>query len=95
MMVSGGYPGSYEKGFEIIGLEKVKESVVFHAGTSTKDGKTVTSGGRVLSVTSLDNSLAKALEKSYTSAKIIRYDYEYYRKDIGEDLIKNEKLIIK
>ena len=95
MMVSGGYPGSYEKGFEISGLEKVKESVVFHAGTAIKDGKTVTSGGRVLSVTSLDNSLVKALEKSYVSAGMLRYDYEYYRKDIGQDLLKSESIITK
>ena len=95
MMVSGGYPGNYEKGFEITGLEKIKESVVFHAGTAVKDDNIVTAGGRVLCITSLDNSLAGALVKSYAAAKMLRYDYAYYRKDIGQDLIKMEKIVLK
>ena len=95
MMVSGGYPGNYEKGFEIEGLEKVKESVVFHAGTAIKNGKTVTAGGRVLSITSMDHTLTGALSKSYATAKMLRYDYEFYRKDIGQDLLKMEKTEIK
>ncbi len=87
VMVSGGYPGNYEKGFEISGLDKVKDSTVFHAGTCLKENKVVTSGGRVLAVTSLDDSLQGAMDKSYAAAKIIHYDYEYYRKDIGKDLL--------
>lgn len=88
MMVSGGYPGNYDKGFEISGLEKIKESVVFHAGTSLKDNKVVTSGGRVLAITSMDKTIQGALQKSYASAKTIHFDYEYYRKDIGKDLLE-------
>ncbi len=87
MMVSGGYPGNYEKGFEINGLNDVKESAVFHAGTILKENKVLTSGGRVLAITSLANSLEEALEKSYRSAKQIHFDYEYYRMDIGQDLL--------
>ncbi len=87
MMVSGGYPGNYEKGFEITGLDDFKESIVFHAGTILKDSKVVTAGGRVLSITSLADTLEEALEKSYRSAKHIHFDYEYYRKDIGQDLL--------
>lgn len=88
MMVSGGYPGNYEKGFEIIGLDKISESTVYHAGTATSDNKIVTSGGRVLAITSLDNDLQQALNKSYAAAKTIHFDYEYYRKDIGQDLLR-------
>lgn len=87
VMVSGGYPGNYEKGFEISGIEKVKDSLVFHAGTAMNDNKVVTSGGRVLAVTSLDEKLEDALMKSYASVKTIHFDYEYYRKDIGKDLM--------
>jgi phosphoribosylamine--glycine ligase len=89
MMVSGGYPGNYEKGFEISGIEKVKDSMVFHAGTALKDNKVVTSGGRVLAVTSVAETLEDALDKSYAAAKMIHFDYKYYRKDIGGDLLKN------
>ena len=88
MMVSGGYPGNYDKGFEISGIEKVKDSIVFHAGTDLKDNKVVTSGGRVLAITSLDENLEDALSKSYAAAKTIHFDYEYYRKDIGRDLLQ-------
>ena len=65
----------------------MKESTVFHAGTILKENKVLTSGGRVLAVTSLADSLEEALEKSYRSAKYIHFDYEYYRKDIGQDLL--------
>ncbi len=88
MMVSGGYPGNYEKGFEITGLDKIKDSTVYHAGTATSDKKIVSSGGRVLAITSLDTDLQQALNKSYAAAKTIHFDYEYYRKDIGQDLIR-------
>lgn len=87
VMVSGGYPGNYEKGFEITGLEDVKESTVFHAGTSLKNNRVITAGGRVLAVTALAISLEEALEKSYRSANHIHFDYKYYRKDIGQDLL--------
>ncbi len=93
MMVSGGYPGNYEKGFEIAGLDKIKDSIVFHAGTVLNDGKLLSSGGRVLSITSLDESLQGAISKCYATAKAIQFDYAYYRKDIGQDLMKLEKVI--
>ena len=90
MMVSGGYPGNYEKGFDITGLEDIKESTVFHAGTTVNKNNTVTTGGRVLAVTSMADTLEESLEKSYRSVKHINYDYKYYRKDIGKDLLVNK-----
>jgi phosphoribosylamine--glycine ligase len=86
MMVSGGYPGEYKKGYEVLNLEKVNGSVVFHAGTTHKDGKTVTSGGRVLAITSLGKNKNDALAQSYVNAEIIEFQNKYYRKDIGFDL---------
>lgn len=89
MMVSGGYPGAYAKGLPISGLENVKDSIVFHAGTkSAPDGGVVTSGGRVLSVSSYGDSIADALAKSYESISKIDFADSYYRRDIGQDLIK-------
>jgi phosphoribosylamine--glycine ligase len=86
MMVSGGYPESYEKGKKITGLNQVSDSLVFHAGTSA-DGPVVTSnGGRVLAVTSVGKNIEVALKKSYESAEKIKFDKAYYRKDIGFDL---------
>jgi phosphoribosylamine--glycine ligase len=86
MMVSGGYPEKYEKGKQIYGLNTVSESIVFHAGTAP-DGPTVlTSGGRVLAVTSLGKTLDIALERSYNSIKGIEFQNAYYRKDIGFDV---------
>ena len=85
MLVSGGYPGNYEKGKNIFGLDHVEGSIVFHAGTTLTSG-VVTSGGRVLAITSLGDSLDEALEKSYRNAKVIDFDNKYYRKDIGFDL---------
>jgi phosphoribosylamine--glycine ligase len=87
VMVSGGYPGTFEKGYEIKNLEKVEDTLVFHAGTKATNGNVVTNGGRVLALTSLADNLQDALNKSYTAAKTINYDYEYYRKDIGRDLM--------
>ncbi len=90
VLVSAGYPGDYPKGLEITGLEKPEESIVFHAGTATRDndGSIVTSGGRVLAVTSLAGTMAEALEKSYRSAEKIEYLGKTYRKDIGFDILK-------
>lgn len=86
ILASGGYPGDFEKGFEITGIENVKNTLVFHAGTQLKDGKLVNSGGRVIAVTSLDKDWLKALDKSNTAAAAIQYQDKYYRKDIGFDL---------
>jgi phosphoribosylamine---glycine ligase len=87
VMVSGGYPGNYEKGFEVKGLDKPTESIVFHSGTSLTNGEVVTNGGRVFAVTSLDETMQGALDKSYRTAHQINFDYAYYRKDIGQDLM--------
>jgi phosphoribosylamine--glycine ligase len=87
MMVSGGYPENYEKGKQIYGLNTVSESIVFHAGTSS-DGPTVlTSGGRVLAVTSLGKNLDIALQRSYNTIEGIEFQNAYYRKDIGFDVL--------
>ncbi|WP_425656907.1 phosphoribosylamine--glycine ligase [Tenacibaculum ascidiaceicola] len=86
MLVSGGYPEAYEKGKEITGFNTVDDSIVFHAGTTLKDGKVVTSGGRVMAITSFGNSMEEALEKSYKSIDKITFDKMNYRKDIGFDL---------
>ncbi len=86
MLVSGGYPGKYEKGKVISGLDKVKDSVVFHAGTTIKDKEILSAGGRVLAVTSYGASMRDALEASYTNAAKISFDGRYFRKDIGFDL---------
>lgn len=86
MLVSEGYPGSYRKGAEISGIENVTESLVFHAGTSPDGARTVTSGGRVLAVTSFGDTLEEALNRSFTSAEKIRFKGKYFRSDIGFDL---------
>lgn len=86
MMCSGGYPESYGKGYEITGLEKASDSIVFHAGTKITNGRLVTSGGRVLAVTSKGSTLKEALEKSYRSISQIQFRDVHYRKDIGFDL---------
>jgi phosphoribosylamine--glycine ligase len=83
MLASNGYPEAYLKGFEISGLEKVKESIVFHAGTKSIDSKCVTNGGRVMAISSLGNSLKNALELSYQSVNLIQFHGKVYRNDIG------------
>ena len=86
MLVSGGYPEAYEKGKEITGIEKVEDSIVFHAGAKELDGKVLTSGGRVMAVTSYGNTYQEAIKKSYQNIEKLHFDKMYYRKDIGFDL---------
>ncbi len=86
VIVAGGYPGSYDKGFPISNLQQVEGSIVFHAGTQEKDGKILTNGGRVLAVSSMGENFNEALQKSYHNAEKIRFDKMYYRRDLGFDL---------
>lgn len=86
MLVSGGYPEAYDKGKEITGLEKVEDSIVFHAGTQLSNDKVVTSGGRVLAVTSYGDDFKKALKQSYKNIEEIHFEKMNYRTDIGFDL---------
>ena len=86
MAVSGGYPEAYEKGKEISGIENIKDSIVYHAGTKSNNEKTVTNGGRVIAVTSFGEDFHEALQKSYQSIEKLHFDGMYYRKDLGFDL---------
>jgi len=87
MIVSGGYPEEYEKGKVISGIENVKDSIVFHAGTKTENGKVVSNGGRVLAVTSYGTDFREAIKKSYQNIELLHFDTMYFRKDIGFDLL--------
>ncbi|WP_299115557.1 phosphoribosylamine--glycine ligase [uncultured Winogradskyella sp.] len=86
MLVSGGYPEAYEKGKEILGLETIKDSIPFHAGAQLKDNKIVTSGGRVMAITSFGNDYEEAIKKSYQTIDKLSFDKMNFRKDIGFDL---------
>ena len=86
MLVSGGYPGHYDKGFVINNIDKVEDSVVFHAGTTTNNNEIVTSGGRVIAVSSYGQDKNEALNKSFKAANTITFEGKYFRSDIGKDL---------
>ena len=87
MLVSGGYPGKYEKGKVITGIDDVEGSVVFHAGTARDaEGRTLTAGGRVIAVSSYGKDKAEALAKSFAEAQKIQFSGRYFRRDIGADL---------
>lgn len=86
MLVSGGYPEDYDKGFVISGIESITDSLVFHAGTKLENGQVVTNGGRVLAVTSFGTTYQEAIKKSYQNINKLHFDKMYFRKDIGFDL---------
>jgi phosphoribosylamine--glycine ligase len=87
MLVSGGYPESYEKGKEITVTEEISDAIIFHAGTALNDeGKEITAGGRVMAVTAYGKDVKEALRKCYANAEKINFEGKYYRKDIGFDL---------
>ena len=94
ILTSGGYPGSYEKGLNIMGLDNKpdeKEGLVLHAGTKTMRGKVITNGGRVIACTGFGANLERALERSYKLAESIDFGKKQYRKDIGQDVLPNEE----
>lgn len=87
MLVAGGYPGAYVNGKTITGLDKVKHSLVFHAGTLEKGGSVMTNGGRILAITSLGGNMKEGLQQSFENADKINYEGKYFRRDIGNDLL--------
>lgn len=86
MLVSGGYPEAYKKGYPISGIDQIKESIVFHSGTAEKNGRIVTNGGRVIAVSSYGSNKEEALKKSFEEARKIQFTDKYFRSDIGRDL---------
>ncbi len=91
VLVSGGYPGDFEKGKEVNGLELPKESIVFHSGTKQDGDRVVTNGGRVFAITSFGETISEAVNKSFVAAESLTYPGKYYRKDIGKDLLAIQK----
>jgi phosphoribosylamine--glycine ligase len=88
MLVSGGYPGSYPKGKLITGVDKVTDSILFHAGTKLDDnGQLLTSGGRVIAASSYGTDIPSALQRSFKAAELVQFDGMYFRRDIGRDLM--------
>lgn len=86
VLVSGGYPGAYVNGKEITGLDQIEGSIAFHAGTKMNGNETITAGGRVIAMTSMANTVAGALEKSFKNAEAVKFEDKYYRSDIGADI---------
>jgi phosphoribosylamine--glycine ligase len=86
MLVSGGYPGEFNKGLPVTGLDQTSDCMVFHAGTKLTGNEVLTAGGRVMAISSYGNSMKEALDKSYKNASLLKFDGIYYRKDIGFDL---------
>ena len=89
VMVSGGYPGDYEKNKEVQGLQDISSSIVFHSGTKISNDKVLTNGGRVFALTSFGRNIEEAIHKSFSNAEKINYDKKYYRRDIGMDLLRS------
>jgi phosphoribosylamine--glycine ligase len=87
VLVSGGYPGDFEKGKTVTGIENSGDSLIFHSGTKQDGERVLTNGGRVFAVTSFGRSIPDAVSKSFTTAEKIKYEGKYYRKDIGKDLM--------
>jgi phosphoribosylamine--glycine ligase len=94
MTVSDGYPGPYEKGKAITGLENVKDSILFHSGTKKGEHGIETNGGRVIAVTSFGETMNEALDASYRSIEEVKFEGKYYRTDIGNDLKRSSRDLI-
>jgi phosphoribosylamine--glycine ligase len=91
-LVSGGYPETFQKGYEITGLETIEDATVYQAGTKLDGNKVLTNGGRVIAVTASGNNIHAALQKAMTESQKIQYEKKYYRTDIGQDLIRYESI---